>query len=64
MSDDKMNEIPIGFALSLAMNRDALDVYTKMGDTERDEIVEKSRQVKSKEEMERLVDGLGQDKYF
>ena len=64
MSDDKMNEIPIGFALSLAMNRDALDVYTKMGDTEREEIVEKSRQVKSKEEMERLVDGLGQDKYF
>ncbi|MCB7302592.1 hypothetical protein NE683_09780 [Bariatricus massiliensis] len=64
MSDDRMSEIPIGFALSLAMNREALDVYTRMGDAERDEIVEKSRQVKSKEEMERLVDGLGQDKYF
>lgn len=64
MSDDKMNEIPIGFALSLAMNREALDVYTRMGDAERDVVVEKSRQVKSKEEMQRLVDGLGQDKYF
>lgn len=64
MQNKKMEEIPIGFALSLAMNKAALDAYTEMGEAQRDAVIARSRQTQTKEEMEHLVEQLGQEKYF
>lgn len=51
-------ELPLGFSMSLAMRREALDAFSRLPQGERDRLVEESRHVKTKDEMERLVDSL------
>ena len=52
-------DLPIGFGLSLAANTAAMDAFAAMSDAEKERVVEQSRQMHSKQEMERFVNGLG-----
>lgn len=52
------DEIPVGFSMTLAMNKDALEGYAKMTDVQKEEIINKSRQAKSKTEMQHIVNSI------
>ena len=55
--------MPIGFGLSLAANIKSLDAFANMSDAEKEAVVEKSRQMHTKEDMQRFVDCLGEENY-
>lgn len=54
-------QLPVGLGLSLAMNQKAMDRFAHMTETEKESTIEKSRQVKSKREMDRIVSSLAED---
>ena len=54
-------QLPVGLGLSLAMNQKAMNRFAAMNDEEKNQTIEKSRQVKSKREMDRIVSSLAQD---
>lgn len=72
MNDEKKwnigqgGDMPIGFGLSLAANAKSMEAFAKMNDAEKEAVVEKSRQMHSRTDMENFVNGLGEsrDKYF
>lgn len=51
--------LPIGFGLSLAANAKAMEAFANMSETEKEKTVEKSRQMHTRQDMERFVDSLG-----
>lgn len=62
--DEKWNigqggNLPIGFGLSLAANAKSMETFAAMDDMEKEAIVEKSRQMNTREEMEQFVERLG-----
>lgn len=54
-------ELPVGLGLSLAMNKKAMDRFANMTETEKESTIDKSRQVQSKREMDRIVSSLAED---
>ncbi|NLZ81288.1 MAG: hypothetical protein GX913_05740 [Clostridiales bacterium] len=52
------NELPLGFTMTLAQHSDILNQFTKLPKTERDEIVEGAKQVRSKNEMRDYVTSM------
>ena len=64
-SENKWNigqggDMPIGFGLSLAANAKAMEAFAKMSDAEKTAVVEKSRQMQSRADMENYVNRLGE----
>lgn len=55
--------LPLGFAMGMAMNEQALDHYGRLTEYEKEKIIAESRDVKSKEEMNRLIQRLGDGMY-
>lgn len=55
-------DLPIGFGLSLAANEKSMEVFSNMTDEEKTAVVEKSRQMQSRAEMEQFVNSLGNHK--
>ena len=55
------NQLPIGLGLSLAMNQKAMDRFSGMTEAEKERTIAKSRGVKSKREMDRIVSSLAED---
>ncbi len=52
-------QIPIGFGMGLAMNREALEGYSRLTEAEKEQIIFKCRDAKSKEEMDKIISSLG-----
>jgi|GEM_PF-313240 len=48
-------EIPVGLGMALAQNLDAMEVFNSMDDGSRQNVIERARHVKSKQEMESMV---------
>ena len=64
-SENKWNigqggDMPIGFGLSLAANAKAMEAFSKMSDAQKSAVVEKSRQMQSRADMESFVNKLGE----
>lgn len=57
-------EMPIGFGLSLAANAKSMEAFSKMSDAEKTAVVEKSRTMQSRAEMEQFVNSLGEKTLF
>lgn len=55
------HQLPIGLGLSLAMNQNAMDRFSNMTEAEKEQAIAKSRKVKSKREMDRIVSSLAED---
>mgnify|MGYP003474894531 CR=1 FL=1 len=55
-------DLPIGFGLSLAANTKSMEGFSNMTDEEKTAVVEKSRQMQSRAEMEQFVNSLGNHK--
>ena len=63
--EDKWNigeggHMPIGFGLSLAANAKSMEAFANMSDAEKERTVEKSRQMHTRQDMERFVNSLGE----
>lgn len=61
--EDKWNigqggNLPIGFGVSLAANAKSMERFACMSDIEKEAVVEKSRQMNTREEMEQFVNNL------
>lgn len=56
-------DMPIGFGLSLAANAKSMEAFARMSDAEKEQVVEKSRQMQSRNEMEEFVSSLGKTGY-
>ncbi len=52
------NEIPVGFAMALAMNPKAMEQFSVLSEDKKQEVIAGTHGVKSKEEMHRYVDSL------
>lgn len=54
------DEFPIGFTMSLAQHTDILTQFASLPPDEQQRIVDKSRQIKSKKEMQNYVENMFQ----
>lgn len=54
----EFDELPVGFGMALAMNPPAWNAYSAMSDEQKQTILKKVRGVKSKEQMQRIVNSL------
>lgn len=64
--DNKWNigeggDMPIGFGLSLAANAKSMEAFSNMSDAEKEAVVEKSRHMHSRTDMEKLVSSLSEE---
>lgn len=55
-------EIPIGFSMALAKDTTAMNAFSSMPKEKRTQVVEQSRNIHSKEEMEQFVNSFTQNR--
>lgn len=53
-------ELPIGFTMELAQHSDVLNQFSKLSKAEQNSIIDKAREVQSREEMREYVESLFQ----
>ncbi len=56
------NEMPMGFAMALAMNPEAMQKFSTLSESQKRVIIEGTHSVKSRDEMRRYVDSIVNDK--
>ena len=54
-------DLPIGFGLSLAANEKSMEAFSAMSDAEKEVTVDKSRSMRTREDMEQYVNSLSQE---
>ncbi len=54
-------DMPMGLSFQLGLNEKALTAYAKLDDQEKRQVVEAARNVRTKLEMRKLVEGLAQN---
>ena len=54
--------MPIGFGLSLAANAKSMEAFAAMSDAEKEQVVEKSRQMHTRADMQNFVNSLGENR--
>ena len=52
------DEMPVGFAMALAMNPEAMQKFGALSEDQKQQIIEGTHTVKSRDEMRRYVDSL------
>ena len=52
-------DLPIGFGLSLAANEKSMAAFAGMNDEQKQAVVDKSRTMRTRADMENFVNGLG-----
>ena len=57
------NEMPVGFAMALAMNPDAMQKFSLMSEAQKQEILAGVHTIGSKEEMQQYVNSLVDGKW-
>ncbi len=58
----KAEEMPVGFAMALAMNPDAMQKFATLSEDQKRAVIEGTHSVRSREEMHRYVASLVNDK--
>ncbi len=59
--DSFLRELPLGFGFALARNTIAMQRYGELTESEKEQIILKCKDAKSKAEMQRIVDSLVPD---
>jgi len=54
----KKDEMPIGFAMALAMNPDAMQIFSSLTEAQKKDVIAGTHTVKSKDEMHEYVNSL------
>lgn len=57
-----MDKLPVGFAMALAMNPDAMQKFAMLNEEQKREVIEGTHSVKSRDEMHRYVNDLVSNK--
>ena len=55
---DINNNLPIGFAMGMAMRADALEAYSRLTESEKEQILNDCRDAKSKADIDRIINRL------
>ena len=55
------NDLPLNLGLAITTNREAMDHFVDMTDAEKEEFIERNRDVMSKSELDKLVSPLAAD---
>ncbi len=58
----KKDEMPIGFAMALAMNSEAMQKFGTLSEEQKQDIIAGTHAIKNRDEMRRYVDSLLNDK--
>lgn len=53
-----LTELPLGFGMALAMNEPAMRGYAELTESEKERIILRCKDAKSKDEMRQIVDSL------
>lgn len=53
-----LTQLPLGFGMALAMNEGAMRGYAELSETEREHLIMRCKDARSKEEMQKIVDSL------
>ena len=53
--------LPLGFGMGLAMNEAAMKGYSELTETEREHIIMRCKDARSKDEMQKIIDSLVPD---
>ena len=61
--DEPIKELPAGLGFSMAMNLNAMNNFTNLSEKEKQQVINESKQVKSKDEMNRLVNRLAENRF-
>lgn len=56
------NDMPVGFTMALGMNPDAMQKFATLSESQKRTIIEGTHAVQSKDEMQRYVDALANNK--
>ena len=56
-----MTDVPLGFGFALATNEDAMKNYASLSETEREHLIMRCKDARSKGEMQKIVDSLVTD---
>ena len=56
-----LTALPLGFGMALAMNEGAMRGYANLTETEREHLIMRCKDARSKEEMQKIVDSLVPD---
>lgn len=59
--DVPFTELPMGFGMALAMNEPAMRGYAGLTEAQKEELIMRCKSVKTKEQMQKLVDSLAPD---
>lgn len=54
----------MGFAMGLAMDLDAMNRFSNMTEAEKEELLNRARDAKTKNEMQRIISQLSSDRTF
>ncbi len=54
----KSYEMPIGFSMALALNPEAMEKFAMMNETQKQQIIDGTHNIKSKKEMHEYVNNL------
>ena len=57
------NSLPMGLAMGMAMNENAMNNYSKLTEFEKEKLLAESKNVKSKAEMNQIIKNLGDGLY-
>ncbi len=52
-------QVPVGFGMALAMNEPAMAAYAAMTEQQRQAVLNKARNARSKREMQQIVSSIG-----
>ena len=58
----KKEEMPVGFAMALAMNPDAMQKFATLSEEQKRTVIEGTHSVRSREEMHRYINDLASNK--
>lgn len=56
-----MTDMPLGFGFALATNEEAMKSYATLSETEREHLIMRCKDAKSRQEMQKIVDSLVPD---
>ena len=51
-------KVPLGFGMALAMNANALNAYSAMTETQKQQILDKAHHARSQQEMHEIVNSM------
>lgn len=54
-------QLPLGLAMGLGMNTDAMSRFGRMTEAEKEDLIFKARDAKTKEEMDRIINSLNEE---